>query len=520
MQGVSYAQVLEEIWENERFTVFVGWHAPYAGELARFSDRSGGVSLGHGPELPTVQLPAGWEWEAASEWKVDCSWGEVDADGWCYGKSFGSVLLSIEKNCTCASPATTDVTRRRRWIRQRICVAADAQLELQARVQHVAVERAYLQQLLRDRSAYVTELETYEQERLQCFKTHYTNALAKAKELESVLRQQIQSLDRLQAFLAERSSLELEHAKKMKRFVEKYAVQGSSSSSSNTDATAAAAAAAAADGQTAPARPAPLPTTIEDPDQFIAAASRAYLQMTAMMNDFAILVAEPLAGDIKQHTSGVQELLRQFGTQLSDLRTRLAEVEEAVKAARVALDTTFRAICTEVSHSIDRLTHELLHDGAVASQSEATNNASSAVPVKDFWLAEHAYRSLVQEAENRLRDLVLFTHRQEKSVQSSLGTLRALSYSTSKVFVHEQTQLWQETSAVLAGKDDIGRDPLEGDASAGFPKPSFQPPRERANSRPRNSSVESTGSVDSVSIVFACLCALWLIRRLDRHSAD
>ena len=73
MQGVSYARVLEEIWENERFTVFVGWHAPYAGELARFSDRSGAVSLGHGPELPTVELPAGWEWEGASEWKVDCS---------------------------------------------------------------------------------------------------------------------------------------------------------------------------------------------------------------------------------------------------------------------------------------------------------------------------------------------------------------------------------------------------------------------------------------------------------------
>src|SRR3546814_171059 len=123
-----------------------------------------------------------------------------------------------------------------------------------------------------------------------------------------------------------------------------------------------------------------------------------------MMNDFALLVAEPLIGDIQQHVDSVHELIRQVRTQLPHLRAGLAATEEQIKDARTALDSTFRLLCTDVSLSIDKLTHELLHDAVASRAKDAADG--SATGGHDFWLVEHAYRSLVHEAEKKLLEIM------------------------------------------------------------------------------------------------------------------
>jgi hypothetical protein len=109
------AAVCEEVWENQRYFVIVGWTDQLLPtDRPQFSDLSGTVTR----SKDAVSLPEdhrSWTW--ADEWHVD---GQLnsDSEGWSYAVDFSMQLPSW-------GPEAHNVAfcRRRRWIRHRICLA-------------------------------------------------------------------------------------------------------------------------------------------------------------------------------------------------------------------------------------------------------------------------------------------------------------------------------------------------------------------------------------------------------------
>jgi hypothetical protein len=122
----SFTYVVQvDFWENQRFKPLQGG---WAGGVPLYSDLSATRSVN--PEVfsnDDIGLPKGWEW-AEEEWKPDTSehFGQADRDGWSYAAKFETLI----KQCYCkelkSERSTSNIARRRRWIRTRMCVDLEA----------------------------------------------------------------------------------------------------------------------------------------------------------------------------------------------------------------------------------------------------------------------------------------------------------------------------------------------------------------------------------------------------------
>lgn len=108
----------DEIFENQRRGMR-GW----TGQLLMtdrepWSDRAGDpVKRAEQDKHLSMHLPRGWKW--ISEWIIDISYTQCDAEGWSYGRSFGSIDTKANEQQSRSSPLAVDTCRRRRWIRTR-----------------------------------------------------------------------------------------------------------------------------------------------------------------------------------------------------------------------------------------------------------------------------------------------------------------------------------------------------------------------------------------------------------------
>ncbi|KAL8205058.1 hypothetical protein R6Q57_010681 [Mikania cordata] len=106
--------VVEEIFENQRHSSFLGWgrRPGFRGnEPGRWSNRSFSYSTNNFYEPP---LPPGWAWTSA--WRIDKS-DLVDMDGWAYGHDYQT--LKWPPTLQNSSKSAQDNVRRRRWTRTR-----------------------------------------------------------------------------------------------------------------------------------------------------------------------------------------------------------------------------------------------------------------------------------------------------------------------------------------------------------------------------------------------------------------
>lgn len=103
---------LEEIFENQRISLVLGWGAGHLlpTDRCRFSNRSGDTEL----HFTTINAPENWEW--TSSWKIDYAYTDCDDEGWSYATDFPRFRSHLQKGKSNTRKLGFSV-RRRRWIR-------------------------------------------------------------------------------------------------------------------------------------------------------------------------------------------------------------------------------------------------------------------------------------------------------------------------------------------------------------------------------------------------------------------
>ena len=118
-------EVEVDYWENQTYKPLLNsWSAAIYG-VPEYSDITGRFVLKSDRIANnTVYLPVGWEW-CQSEWIIDLSgeYGGIDDDGWSYSTSFELGIESSKLRQLKCDRSSTNIFRRRRWIRSRVCTS-------------------------------------------------------------------------------------------------------------------------------------------------------------------------------------------------------------------------------------------------------------------------------------------------------------------------------------------------------------------------------------------------------------
>ncbi|KAJ7562087.1 hypothetical protein O6H91_03G054700 [Diphasiastrum complanatum] len=115
--GNLRVEVVDEIFENERYHPFFGWGSSWPCHLlptdpGRWSRRD---LTGSSQVFPPGELPLGWAW--TSDWYIDRT-NSSDEDGWLYAFDFKNFNSAEQRSF---SESSLSFVRRRQWIRTRQC---------------------------------------------------------------------------------------------------------------------------------------------------------------------------------------------------------------------------------------------------------------------------------------------------------------------------------------------------------------------------------------------------------------
>ena len=136
-------EVEVDYWENQTYKPLLNsWSAAIYG-VPEYSDISGRFVLKSDRIANnTVHLPIGWEW-CQSEWIIDLSgeYGAIDDDGWSYSTSFELGIESSKLRQLKSDRSSTNIFRRRRWIRSRVCTSSNVLLKHTERLEWVETIR-------------------------------------------------------------------------------------------------------------------------------------------------------------------------------------------------------------------------------------------------------------------------------------------------------------------------------------------------------------------------------------------
>jgi len=132
-------EVEVDFWENQTYKPLLNsWSAAIYG-VPEYSDITGRLVLrSERITNNTVYLPIGWEW-CQSEWIIDLSgeYGSIDEDGWSYSTSFELCIESSKLRQLKSERSNTNIFRRRRWIRTRVCTSSNVLLKHLERVEWI-----------------------------------------------------------------------------------------------------------------------------------------------------------------------------------------------------------------------------------------------------------------------------------------------------------------------------------------------------------------------------------------------
>jgi hypothetical protein len=120
-----------------------------------------------------------------SNWTVDHSgqFGATDSDGWVYDTTFDRLIEKILARKAIGVESSTDIVRRRRFIRARTCVTAEAKLSLQKKTAKLLAIRNKFVAALANKNTDFALTTQYERERSRQFADaccEYEAAIARA----------------------------------------------------------------------------------------------------------------------------------------------------------------------------------------------------------------------------------------------------------------------------------------------------------------------------------------------------
>ncbi len=106
-----------------------------------------------------------------TNWTVDSShsFGSTDPEGWAYGTTFDALIEAILANKASGAKQATSMVRRRRFIRARTCVSAEANALLYTRTTALLGIRTRLEAALGDKRTSFARIMQHEKERSQLF---------------------------------------------------------------------------------------------------------------------------------------------------------------------------------------------------------------------------------------------------------------------------------------------------------------------------------------------------------------
>mmetsp|Transcript_34981 Transcript_34981/g.65293 ORF Transcript_34981/g.65293 Transcript_34981/m.65293 type:complete len:1347 (+) Transcript_34981:117-4157(+) len=204
-------RVVEEAWENQTYLPVRGWGAPRS-TVHPFSDKSGSKKITF-EKYPAL---AGWEWlsQESDEWQVDHSgaFGETDDEGWCYDSSFEKILEGIRLGATSGENKTTNLTRRRRLLRTRVCTTSQALEEHHSHVAYLTKEKSSLEHALAARQTEFDKLGQYEAERVELQGASRDTLLASVTVSHESFLAFKGELKKLQEFLIAQAAAEFQYA--------------------------------------------------------------------------------------------------------------------------------------------------------------------------------------------------------------------------------------------------------------------------------------------------------------------
>ena len=155
------------------------------------------------PDLRNWAMIIGWKW--TTKWTIDTShsFGSTDSDGWAYETTFDRLVDSIRAGKAQGTNATTSIVRRRRFIRMRTCVTAEATAQMRARTTALLEIRNKFETALTEKKTNYALTMQYERERKRICGDSWKQMSDSVKECYRSMQSNISKLDYIKQVIGE-----------------------------------------------------------------------------------------------------------------------------------------------------------------------------------------------------------------------------------------------------------------------------------------------------------------------------
>mmetsp|Transcript_8422 Transcript_8422/g.12541 ORF Transcript_8422/g.12541 Transcript_8422/m.12541 type:complete len:796 (+) Transcript_8422:25-2412(+) len=443
----SVPTAVEEVWENHTYIPVRGWGAPYS-SVSLFSDRGGDRCLSN-EKFPDVSVVSGWEW--SGDWTIDTShsFGPTDSEGWCYGVTFERLLAAIASNSTSAEDQSSCMVRRRRWIRERVCVSEEALAEHQEQVDYLLDARARMEEALRCRKEDFEMVSRYEAEREAAFAKASERYVEDMDEAVADFKRYKFKLEAIRDMLVQQAKADREYGNKLESLSAKFfpGEEGSRGrrGSEGEPGEFLSSGSAVEEGK--------VTGGIEPGAEYLLRGiSVANSSAAALWIDFSRTVTESMVKDVEEVISEV-EAFSKWCWEMVNYRDKLRPNELRVKTALETLRSVYR-MANKKGRAAMAAMDQRISGGRKEKQDqqeveEATAAASDEESASDVWLCIRTYRQAVVDLSQGTSTLrsnrATFRDRREALQQR----VRLVLVGTMQLFAHERARVMGEAAEVL-----------------------------------------------------------------------
>eukprot|EP01038_Epipyxis_sp_PR26KG_P010985 gene10985-14758_t len=507
-------EVEVEYWENQRYKPLQGgWTIPYVfgGDPHPYSDVTGKIEFDKekyvNAQNDNIYLPNGWEW-STNDWKIDLSgkFGYCDSDGWSYSTSFESLIeITLTKQLN-NNRSIANITRRRRWIRCRICTAKDLLDKLSVLINWVSLVRLKIDDIMLYQQDILSILMKYKNKKKSIYNEILLNSDKNLNDVVETLTLLNEKLSSMTLFLQERGELEAGYGKKLESLASKWIDAGNLPKPSlikDTYSYITTATKSTSKDEGHYGHVIGNESGVEDhygnnstfstPKQrsgFFYVVSKANDMVAKRIAEFSVMLSEGLPQDVNKIVLEVMEALiecKKDGVQLRNdviIKSKTADYsfeivakcqEYSRKQMKYESDRLYNTINrTEISsidsendHHVDIITASQYISTITTNSINNTNQNKSITDIIlesnsinpmyntnplvhiDMWLAVQTFYNDVNDLDSSLLVYKAFCNQQIKRSKQISMTVEALLKSTIKAFAHEQFRVWQDSSVML-----------------------------------------------------------------------
>lgn len=437
-------QIVEvQFWESQRYKPLQGgWTHPFIGGLPSYSDLSGNKAVSSEVLSNNEQcLPKGWRW--LDEWKPDTSgvFGETDGDGWSYAGRFETLIKQAQSKGLRSERSTTNIARRRRWIRARICIDAEMKCAEKQRVDQLETIVTRSQLALKHFQRIEAQLFSYNAQWLAAVEAVLVNASGTQGDAAERVEYVSLRLTQLKAFLVEIGDTE-----------SRYAASLSAISSKWRDPVQSDASKALVAKHRVPSDRA------DGHSGFFQLVGASFAAIANKRSGLSNLLRQHLPADVDQ----VLQAAGKLQTDISDGARIRQEIESqlvAVKAQQAKCLAALLVNGDRLSAVSAFATSAIMQIGAWQDPCSSPyldyyDFIKSTVTATDSWLCVYCLWQAVTACNSMLLAYFAFLRRICSESSALIERTSSLLQSIVKALVHEEFKVYEETMEMLAALGD------------------------------------------------------------------